>query len=142
MMISSKKYASIVKASGWYDLVVTIPFATPWTLAALFAVLTQLHADLGLKGEFPPLSLGTTLFANLLGSVVVVWSLARILRPLPLLGRLDAVARCLFACWQIVAMANGASLLIAGFTAMEIVWGVAQLLPFRSPSEILRTARQ
>jgi hypothetical protein len=66
------------------------------------------------------------LLANLLGSVVVVWSLARIVAPTVLLGRLDGVARFLFAAWQIYAVAHGANAIVLGFTAFELLFGVLQ----------------
>ncbi|MCY1361280.1 hypothetical protein D9M69_479410 [compost metagenome] len=47
-------------------------------------------------------------------------------------GRYDAVARFLFATWQIYAVTQGASLIILGFTAMELLFGVLESLPVRS----------
>ena len=70
--------------------------------------------------------------ANLLGSVVVVWSLARWLQPSVQLGRLDALARALFAIWQIYAVMQGASAIILAFTVFEIVFGVLQMARVRS----------
>lgn len=58
------------------------------------------------------------LIANLLGSVVVVWSLVRLHDTRAVYGRYDALARCLFATWQLVAVAHGASWLILGFTVV------------------------
>ena len=66
------------------------------------------------------------LLANLLGSVVVVWSVARIVAPTVLLGRLDGVARFLFAAWQIYAVAHGANVIVLGFTLFEVLFGVLQ----------------
>ncbi|PJN24556.1 hypothetical protein CG736_18050 [Kitasatospora sp. CB02891] len=58
-------------------------------------------------GELPPPEPVLTLFANLMGSLVVVWALLRLLRPLPVHGRYDSAARLLFACRQ--ALAHGAT---------------------------------
>ena len=66
------------------------------------------------------------LLANLLGSVVVVWSIARIAAPSLLLGWLDGVARFLFAAWQVYAVAHGASAVVLGFTLFELLFGVLQ----------------
>ena len=66
------------------------------------------------------------LLANLLGSVVVVWSVARIVAPTVLLGRLDGVARFLFAASQIYAVAHGANAIVLGFTLFELLFGVLQ----------------
>lgn len=66
------------------------------------------------------------LLANLLGSVVVMWSLARVLAPSVLLGRLDAAARWLFALWQVYAVLHGANAILLLFTVAEIGFGVLQ----------------
>ena len=123
---ASDRYLRIVRASGWYDLLVTWPFALPWTFAWLYAQLTLLAQALALPGTLHPLDTTHMLLANLLGSVVVVWSLARIVAPTVLLGRLDGVARFLFAAWQIYAVAHGANAIVLGFTAFELLFGVLQ----------------
>ena len=125
---------AIVRASAWYDLLVTWPFATPWSFVWLYGNLATLAQTLGLPGTVHPLDATHILFANLLGSVVVVWSLARILSPSLLLGRLDGVARLLFAAWQVHAFLAGASAIVLGFTVFEILFGVLQLLPVEIPS--------
>ena len=123
---ASDRYLRIVRASGWYDLLVTWPFALPWTFAWLYAQLNLLAQALALPGTLRPLDATHMLLANLLGSVVVVWSLARIVAPTVLLGRLDGVARFLFAAWQIYAVAHGANAIVLGFTAFELLFGVLQ----------------
>ncbi|MDR6768741.1 hypothetical protein J2W88_004045 [Acidovorax delafieldii] len=123
---ASDRYLRIVRASGWYDLLVTWPFALPWTFAWLYTQLNLLAQALALPGTLHPLGTTHMLLANLLGSVVVVWSLARIVAPTVLLGRLDGVARFLFAAWQIYAVAHGANAIVLGFTAFELLFGVLQ----------------
>lgn len=123
---STPRYLAIVRASGWYDLLVTWPFALPWTFAWLYGALAWLSATLGLPGTLHPLDGTHMLLANLLGSVVVVWSIARIVAPGVLLGRLDGLARFLFATWQVYAVAQGASAIVLGFTAFELLFGVLQ----------------
>ena len=127
--MNSSRYLKIVKASAWYDLIVTWPFATPWTFAWLHAQLTRLAQAGGLPGVIHPLDASQMLFANLLGSVVVVWSMARILQPGVRLGRLDGVARVLFAAWQLVAVQAGVSVIVLGFTFFEILFAILQFLP-------------
>lgn len=126
LSFSPQRYLRIVRASGWYDLLVTWPFALPWTFAWLYAQLGVLAATLGLPGTLHPLDATHMLLANLLGSVVVVWSIARIAAPTLLLGRLDGVARFLFAAWQIYAVAHGANAIVLGFTLFELLFGVLQ----------------
>ncbi|GAB3967247.1 hypothetical protein [Plantactinospora veratri] len=81
-------------------------------------------------GTLPALDPIQTLYANLMGSVVVVWALLRIVRPLPVHGLLDGVARTLFAMWQGYALAQGATRVLWLFLVVEVAFGVAQLLPW------------
>jgi len=131
---SEPSYLRSVRASAWYDLAVTWPFALPWTLAWLHARLAAFAGMLGLPGVLPALDVQHVLFANLLGSVVVVWSLARLLQPSVVLGRLDALARLLFAAWQVYAVARGASAVVLGFTLFELLFGVLQARPVAGAS--------
>ncbi|MFJ1974329.1 hypothetical protein ACIO93_37535 [Streptomyces sp. NPDC087903] len=112
-------YLRLVRASAWYDLVVTAGFVTPWTY-------TLLHDALSL----PPLDPMQTLYANLMGSVVVVWAVLRIVRPLPVHGLYDGIARTLFATWQAYALAQGLPHILWLFLSAEVAFGVAQLVPW------------
>ena len=131
-MIQASQYRSIVQASAWYDLVVTIGFVTPWTFAAIHTMLTL--AAQGLPGTFPPFETVHVLMANLLGSIVTIWAILRIRDPQRQFGRYDAAARFLFAAWQMYAVAQGASVIILGFTVGEILFGVVQSLPVTTGS--------
>ncbi|MEU1629461.1 hypothetical protein ABZ746_29920 [Streptomyces sp. NPDC020096] len=126
---SRSAYRRVVRASAWYDLVVTAGFATPWTYALLHGALSSLGGAFGL-GVLPALDPVQTLYANLMGSVVVVWALLRIVKPLPIHGLLDGIARTLFAMWQAYALAHGAMRLLWAFFAVEMVFGVVQLVPW------------
>lgn len=121
-------YLRLVRASALYDLLVTAPFATPWSLAWLLRQLDELGQALGLAplSAFPPEAL---LLGNLLGSLVCVWAVLRLAKPSLLLGRYDAVARGLFALWQAWALYQGASPLLAVFLLVEIGFGIAQAWP-------------
>ena len=129
------RYLTIVRASAWYDLLVTWPFATPWTFMWLYGSLAALAQTLALPGTVHPLDATHVMLANLLGSVVVVWSLARLMMPSVGLGRLDGVARFLFAAWQVNAYLSGASAIVLSFTAFELMFGVLQFLPVAEPAE-------
>jgi hypothetical protein len=126
-MVQPEQYRRIVQVSAWYDLVVTIGFATPWTFAAIHSML--MIAAQGLPGEFPHFEPAHLLMANLLGSIVTIWSVLRIRDPQLQYGRYDAIARFLFATWQIYAVVHGASVLILCFTVFEILFGIIQILP-------------
>lgn|SRR5689334_5154229 len=116
-------YRHLVRASAWYDLVVTAGFATPWTYVLVHRLLSS-------YGDFPPVDPIQTLFANLMGSVVVVWALLRLFRTLPLHGLYDGIARLLFATWQLYALAHGATPLLWAFLAIELTFGAIQLTPW------------
>lgn len=131
-MLSESAFKKIVRASAWYDLAVTAPLATPWSLRLFLSQFQSVHDALGLTGTVPRYETGLGLFANLLGSIVVVWSLVRIRSPQPWLGRFDAVSRFLFAAWMVHALADGATTALVAYVAVELAWGVAQALPFRA----------
>lgn len=130
-MINANQNLKIVRCSAAYDLLVTASFMTPWSAAWLFEMFAGLSSVLGLQRPVPQPDASFMLFVNLLGSVVVVWSLWRWWHPTRLVGLYDALARALFALWQVYAVTQGASFLLLEFTLMEIVFGVAQVLPVR-----------
>lgn len=108
---------------------VTAGFATPWTYALVHDALSWSGNALGL-GTLPELDPVQTLYANLMGSVVVVWAVLRIVRPLPVHGLLDGIARTLFAAWQAYALAHGAMRLLWLFFGVEVMFGLVQLVPW------------
>jgi hypothetical protein len=65
--------------------------------------------------------------------------LARLWAPSVQLGRLDAVARFLFAAWQVYAVTQGASTIVLGFTALELVFGVLQSVPVQRGAAVRAT---
>lgn len=137
-MISAKTNKRIVRSSAFYDLIMTTGFMTPWTAAWVFSAFSALSAALALERPVPVLDVSGMLFANLLGSVVVVWSLWRLAQPSRRVGLYDALARTLFATWQLYAVAHGASFLILGFTVFEGVFAVAQVCRSVSRPEVRR----
>ncbi len=121
------KTLHVIQASALYDLIVTAAFATPWTAALAFRSLRSIHDTLGLSGALPSADVAfTTLFANLMGSLVVVWSVLRLVRPSRLLGVADTAARCLFALMMAFALAGGASTVLIGFLVAELAWALVQ----------------
>ncbi len=137
-MIRLKSYLRLVRASALYDLLVTLGFATPWTFAVIHSSLTMFHEAVGAQGVLPVFDATHTLMANLLGSIVTVWSILRLRAPRILYGHYDAGARFLFAAWQIYAVAHGASGIILVFTFFELLFGIAQCMPIKDrEAEIL-----
>lgn len=45
------------------------------------------------------------------------------------------MARLLFAAWQVHAVQSGASAIVLGFTAFELLFGILQLLPVEDSGE-------
>ena len=131
-MWTADQYRKLVRASGWYDLLVTLAFVTPWSFIALHGLMQSTAQALNLPGELPPFEPMHRMMANLMGSIVCVWSVLRIRDPQLAFGRYDAAGRILFATWQIYALAHGATALIGVILLFELAWCVAQLLPVRA----------
>jgi hypothetical protein len=130
-MISAVQNRAIVRASAIYDLVVTIGFVTPWTALLSLDMIFAAGRLFGLSAAAPAFDPLHMLFVNMMGSVVVVWSLVRIINATQILGRFDALARGLFTVWQLWAVARGGPTIILAFTVLEVAFGIAQLLPVR-----------
>jgi hypothetical protein len=124
-------YRQLVRLSAGYDLVVTAAFVTPWTYELARRALSALGLALGL-GVMPATDPTATTYANLMGSIVIVWAVLRLIDPHPVLGLYDGVARILFAGWEAYGATHGATGLPWGFFAVELVFGVAQLAPWLS----------
>ncbi|MEU3050060.1 hypothetical protein ABZ705_26720 [Streptomyces sp. NPDC006984] len=128
-LTDSRRYLRLVRASAWYDLVVTAGFMTPWTYVLLHRALSWSGEALGLGG-MPPLDPMQMLYANLMGSVVVVWALLRLTGTRAVHGVFDGAARVLFALWQGYALAHGAPRLLWIFLVVEVAFGAVQLAPW------------
>lgn len=135
-MISVNSNLRIVRVSAVYDLVVTAGFVTPWTASLVFGGFAALSGALALDRAVPTLDITAMLFANLLGSLVVIWSIWRLMQPSRSIGLYDALARILFAVWQLYAVAHGASFLILGFTFFEAAFAIAQTMPVDNPRKV------
>jgi hypothetical protein len=137
---SPAQFRRVVQASAAYDLVVTAPFATPWTFAFAFAQLGAVNQALGGPPlpAFAPLHM---LFGLLMGSVVMVWSVLRLRRPTPLLGRHDAMARALFSLWMAWAWSRTGDPVLLLFLLPELAWAVAQAWPVRGAEHSARDNR-
>ncbi len=133
-MWTPQQYRRLVRSSAWYDLIVMAAFVTPWSFTALHGLLSGLSQVLDLPGELPAFAPAHMLMANLLGSIVCVWSVLRIRDPQAVYGRYDAAGRFLFAAWQAYALLHGATGLLALFLVVELAWGIAQVLPVRQPA--------
>ncbi|OEZ46657.1 hypothetical protein JAB1_51400 [Janthinobacterium sp. MP5059B] len=129
-MLSVVAFRRLVRASAIYDVLMTAAFVTPWTFLLMREHLNALN--LALSGAplpvFEPLHL---LISSMMGSVVMVWSVLRMLDPQPRFGRYDAVARYLFSTWMAWALLVTGQPLLWLFLVPELAWGLAQSLPLR-----------
>jgi hypothetical protein len=131
-MLAPSTFRKIVLGSAIYDLLVTAPVATPWSFAYAHAQLDGINQLLG-GGVLPAFAPFHVMFACLLGSLVLVWSLLRISDPQQRFGRFDGVARLLFSTWMIWALIVTGAPLLWLFIVPEMAWCAAQWLPVRSP---------
>jgi hypothetical protein len=113
-------YARLIRTSAAYDLLATAAFATPWTFQVAYDAL-------GTVSPLPAFTPTHVLIANLLGSLVVVWSVLRLMRPEPILGLFDSFARGLFLTWELyyLLVMHGASV-VWSFAVFEAIFGIAQ----------------
>ncbi|MDO9301256.1 MAG: hypothetical protein Q7T89_07730 [Anaerolineales bacterium] len=110
-----------------YDVLVTAGFATPWTAAFVLRALSQLHTQFGLAGIAPSVvDPFTMLFVNLLGTIVLTWSVLRLFRPTLLNGAFDSAARLAFALWMLFAMQAGATTITWALLLGELIWFLLQ----------------
>jgi hypothetical protein len=125
--MSPRTSARIVFASALYDLLVTAPFATPWSAAWTLAQLRTLHAQLGLGGTaVPELDAASLLFVSFFGTVVTMWAVVRLRAPSISHGRVDTVGRAAFSAWMGWALLQGVSELVLGMMVLELGWFLVQ----------------
>lgn len=125
MQLSRSASRRLVRASALYDLFLTAGFATPWTFALVHSHLSGLNVALG-GSALPAFTPFHMLFACLMGSIVLVWSVLRILEPTTRLGRFDGTGRFLFSLWMAWCLYVTGEPLLWLFIVPEFAWGVAQ----------------
>jgi hypothetical protein len=131
MTNQQNRYLKVVRASAWYDLLVTAPFALPVVSTMFLALLKSTHQSLGLSGSLPEYEAGHLLFVNLMGCLVLVWATLRLMHTRVEHGLYDGVARLLFAfCQAYYLFGSELSTLIVPFLLVECLFGAAQLLGF------------
>lgn len=127
-MLSQPTFHRIFRASAFYDLVVSAPFALAPGVWAIWAGLNALTNAMGLQ-PLPPLDSHGMMFANFFGSIVTLWSLLRLKLNADWLARWDAMGRVSFSVAMMVALTHGASPVLWPMLVLEILWGILQLLP-------------
>lgn len=125
--MSESTVRRVVWASAAYDFIVTLAFSTPWTAIWAVEILQWLHGSLGLSGQSPDLRAPLALpFANLLGTLVGIWSIVRMRAPTREHGMADTITRVLFAGWMTYAVVHGASTVVVLFLIGELGWALVQ----------------
>ncbi len=128
----TSRYLRLVWFSALYDLVVTLPFATPWTARVVFTQLTALHLRFGLGGDtVPPFAPLHFMFLSFFGSLVTMWAIYRLTCTRREHGLVDGCGRIAFCAWQALALFQGQSHLLAGFVVFEVAFCVSQLAFYR-----------
>jgi hypothetical protein len=122
---STPRFLRVVWFSALYDLIVTAPFATPWTFELNRAQLSAINQALGGQ-PLPAFDPMQTLFAVLMGSVVMVWAVLRLRGPTQQFGRYDAAARVLFGVWMGWAWIQSGAPVLLLFIVPEVAWAVVQ----------------
>jgi hypothetical protein len=134
LYLSRPAYLKIVRASAWYDLLLTAPLATPWTFP-LFHELASYLNHLSGGNPLPDFGAFQTMIANMMGTVVLIWSLLRLVEPSVRLGRFDAAGRFLFAAWMARALALTGAPILWLLVVPEFTWGVVQWWPIAEPGD-------
>jgi hypothetical protein len=121
-------YLKLVRASAWYDLVLSGLVATPWTFALFHGLSSSLNQALG-GSPLPPFGPFQVMIAAMMGTVVVVWSILRLVEPSVRLGRFDGTGRFLFATWMARTLAATGAPILWLLVIPEATWGVLQWWP-------------
>lgn len=122
-----------IRGVAWVDLAVTLPFALPFIAEAVVALIYILDRWLGfgtpaILFEMGPLAM---MFVHIMGVLGVVWALARLRVPSPLLARIDALARLAVAALIVYAVAEGATPVLWLFVVTEIGGSAVQFAALR-----------
>ncbi|MCF8469898.1 MAG: hypothetical protein K9G30_03865 [Parvibaculum sp.] len=123
----------IIRGSAWCDLAITLPFALPFVAGVVITLLQEADRWLGLGTSAMTFVTGplTMMFIHIMGVLGVVWAIARLCLPVPLLSRMDAIARIVVTALILHAMTEGATPLLWFFIATEVLGSAAQFFALR-----------
>ena len=126
--VTLSTYLRITRASALFDILIVAPFASPWSFLLLYPHLSGLNIRMGgtMLAPFAPIHV---LISCLMGSLVLLWSVRRLLEPSLALGRYDGAGRFMFATWMLWALQQGGMPVVWLFLVPELLWGVAQCWP-------------
>jgi hypothetical protein len=135
--IPQAAYIRLVRASAWYDVALTALLATPWTFSFFHQVSSGLNQSLG-GAPLPAFGPFQTMIASMMGTVVLLWSVLRLVEPTVRLGRFDGTGRFLFASWMAWALLHTGAPILRFLVVPELAWGVLQWWPV-SGKAVLRS---
>lgn len=139
--ISQSNYIKVIRASAWYDVAVTALFATPWTFTLVHEATSRFNQLLG-GAALPAFGPLQTMIASMMGTVVLLWSVLRLVEPTVRLGRFDGTGRFLFAAWMAWALSASGAPVLWLFVVPEFAWGVVQWWPVAGQAAASRPACQ
>jgi hypothetical protein len=121
-------FSAIIRSSGIYDIVIMIPFAIPGLVAWTMHQISNVHDSLMLAGTVPEFSSMHLLFINIMAIVTIVWSVLRVIDPIPLYGIFDTVSRIFIAAIMLVYLLQyNISGILWIFFMVEITWAIIQI---------------
>ena len=121
-------FSSIIRSSGIYDIVIMIPFAIPGVVAWTMHQISNIHNSFMLSGSVPEFSSLHLLFINIMAIITIVWSVLRVINPIPLYGIYDTVARIFIAAIMLVyLLLYNVSEIMWLFFMVEVTWAALQI---------------
>ena len=127
----------IVRTVAAFDLALTALLVWPGISIEILELLYRVNAFLGGDVTLPGFHAIHDLFVSLAGVLGVLWAVARLLDPRPLLAGLDVAGRLVVAALIAVAVVGGqAPALLFAFVATELLgagWQVVALVGAEGP---------
>lgn len=115
-----------VRAGGLYDLLVSWPLLTPWTLAWMAEHLNQVNGALGWPGAAASPDALHGMLAGMAGCLVMLWGWARWRHPSVWLGQVDAWTRVVFGAHLAWAAFSGLPRVLLLYALVEVVFAWVQ----------------
>ncbi len=124
----------VIRLCAGLDLVITTLFALPFISAQVLTLLFSINSWLTDAHSVPVFDPIHLLFVNIMGTLGVVWALARLAFPRDKFGWIDAWAR-LWVCVLLISylVQPGVPVILSLFIATELIGAWAQFWILRLP---------
>ena len=103
-----------------------MPFALPTVSYWVIGLIYRADQMMEINSYIPRFDAVSLMFVNIMGILGVIWALARIGSPNEDLARLDALGRIIVAALIIHAITWGATPILWGFVATELIGSALQ----------------